>query len=378
MLCRECFIPLMKSSLEMIRYFKFSFLLVLFQSVTFAQSEAIRLGATLPLSGDVSTYGNLIRDGIILASEDLNKKGIPIELFFEDVPTPGAQALSAINKLISQSKIEALAGNFWNPVIPIIAPELAKNKISSFHSAVADDLILNANDFVFSTNHKIKDEAYRLAEYAYNVLGAKTAGVLSISTTFGDHYQKHFISKFIELGGKVVVNDNTLLDQPDVKPALSKILLKKPDVFFAAYFGTNLGTVLKQAKQLNINSKILSVYEADDPSVLSVAGRAAEGLHFFVSEPKVITNKIIEYRERFKIRFGYKSRILADNAYDATMILAEAIQLCKSDKICIRDQIYKIKNYNGVSGTFSIDPDGATSKSFILKTVKNGEFVVEE
>lgn len=353
-------------------------ILILLSSSAFSQTEVIKLGATLPLSGDVATYGNLIKDGIVLASEDLKKKGITTELYFEDVPSPGVKALSAINKLIDKDKIQGLAGNFWNPVIPIIASALSKNSMPSFHTAVADDLILNANDFVFSTNHKIKDEACQLAEYAYNNMGARTAGVLSISTTFGDHYQKHFIERFKSLGGKVLVNDTTMLDQPDVKPALSKISKSNPDVFFAAYFGTNLGVILKQARELNIKSKILSVYEADDPSVLSIAREAAEGLKFFVSEPKEINENIKDYRDRFKLRFGYSPRILADNAYDATMILAQALHQCNSDKTCAKDLIYKTTNYRGVSGTFSIDSDGATSnKGFVLKTVKNGQFVGE-
>lgn len=360
------------------KFLNFYFLLVLLPSIAIASPEPIRLGATLPLTGDVASYGNLIRDGIILASEDLRKQGQSIELYFEDVPSPGPNALSAINKLVSQNRIDALAGNFWNPVIPIVAPVISHNNLPSFHSAVADDLILGVNDFVFSTNHKIKNEAYRLAEYARNALGAKTAGVLSIATTFGDHYQKHFASRFNELGGKIVVNDSTLLDQPNVKPALSKVLLKKPDVFFAAYFGTNLGAVLKQARQLNIDTRILSVYEADDPSVLSVAGSAAEGLRFFVSEPDVITEKIKQYRKHFEARFGYPSRILADNAYDATMILAKAISRCKADRFCIKDYVYKIRDYDGVSGSFSIDAEGATDKGLVLKTVRDGKFVIEK
>lgn len=340
-----------------------------------AAEDEIRLGATLPLTGDLASYGNLIKDGIELAVDDLKKNGTGVKVFYEDVPVPGPAALTAINKLVSQDKIQGLTGNFWNPAIPIMAPVIMRNKIPAFHTAAADDLILDSGDYIFSTNTKIKDEAFRLADHAWNELHAKTASVLFISTTFGDHFQKHFIQRFTELGGKVLFVDKTNLGDSDLRPSLLRVRGSNPDVFFAAYFGNNLGITLKQAREVGIRQPILGDYESEDPSVLETAGPAAEGLQFFVGEAEQGSPAAEAFRAKFKERFHYEPRILGANSYDATLILVNALVHCKGVPECTKDEIYRTKDYEGASGRFSIDAEGAAQKQFFLKTVESGAFV---
>ncbi len=297
-----------------------------------------------------------------------------MSISYEDVPAPGPLAVSVINKLISEDHIQGIAGNFWNPVIPIMAPAIMRNKVVTFHTAAADDPILDAGDYIFSTNTKIRDEAQRVADYVYNDLGARSACVLYIGTNFGENYYKHFVARFEKLGGNVPYFDLTKLGENDLRTVLMKVKNSACQVFFAAYFGTNLGLVLKQAKIAGIHKQILAVYEAEDPSVIEVAGDAAEGLRFFVPEPVVDTETIKNYKERFVKRFGYSPRILGSNAYDATTILVTSLVECKGDPECTKTKIYRLQDYPGVSGTFSIDSDGAAQKNFVLKTIRNGKF----
>jgi branched-chain amino acid transport system substrate-binding protein len=338
-------------------------------------SLPLRFGATLPLTGDIAPYGTLIRDGIELAVSDLKTRGIDVAMSYEDVPSPGPIAVTAIRKLISENKIQGLAGNFWNPAIPIMAPAILQNKVVAFHTAAADDLILAAGDLIISTNTKIRDEAAHVAEYAYQALHARTACVLYIGTTFGENYKKHFADRFVELGGTIAYSELTSLGDSDHRGVLTKVKNSPCNVFFAAYFGTNLGLVLKQAQSVGVKKTTLSVYEAEDPSVIEVAGEAAEGLKFFVAEPVSDNDVTTSFKDRFAKRFGYAPRILASNAYDATTILALKFSQCQGDSECAKKKIYEIHDYVGVSGTFSIDPDGAAQKPFVLKTVKSGRFV---
>jgi branched-chain amino acid transport system substrate-binding protein len=346
-----------------------------FSSAVRAGEEEIRIGATLPLTGDLASYGNLIKDGIELALSDLRAEGLNVKVFYEDVPAPGPAALTAVQTLINTDHVQGIAGNFWNPAIPIMAAPILQNRILTFHTAAADDLILNAGDYIVSTNTKIKDEAYKLAEYAYNTLHARTACVLYISTTFGDHYQMHFIERFTKLGGKILSLDKTNLGDSDLRTPLTKVRSLNPDVFFAAYFGNNLGLVLKQAREIGVKQQILSVYESEDPSVLSVAGPAAEGLRFFVGEAESETPSVKDFRVRFEARFHYAPRVLASNAYDATKILVHALDQCRGSTECAKDEVYLVKDYDGASGKLTIDSEGGAEKPFVLKTVRDGKFV---
>ena len=262
------------------------FSLVNLLALQFISAEEIKLGATLPLSGNYATYGNLIKDGIELAVDELNSSEMPIKVFYEDVPLPGKVIATAINKLLNQDKIHALAGNFWNPAIPVMSPYIERKGIPAFHTAIADDLVLGASDFIFSTNGKIKDEAKLLAEYAYETKGARKACILYILTTFGENYAQYFEKYFKQLGGEVILNDSIHLTDVDYRAALTKVKSKKPDLLMAGFFGTNIGTLLKQARELNFEKPILGTYETEDPSAIKVAKKHADGVLYYSPEPK--------------------------------------------------------------------------------------------
>lgn len=259
--------------------------------------------------------------------------------------------------------------------MPPMAPTIEKNKIIAFHTASASDSILNAGDFIFATNIKVQNEARHVAEYAFNNLRARTASVLYVTTDFGQDYKKYFTERFAELGGKILSSDTNSPGSNDFRTELTRVKAKNPDVVFAAHLGPTLGILLKQARSLGVNTQVLGVYEAEDPSVLETAGKSAEGLQFFVPEPILVTDKIQQFQKEFNARYGHAARILASNAYDATKLLVEALSQCKLDSECTKLKLYNLSNYDGVSGKFSIAKDGGTEKDFVLKTVENGNFL---
>ncbi|HIH21230.1 MAG TPA: hypothetical protein HA222_01020, partial [Candidatus Diapherotrites archaeon] len=71
--------------------------------------------------------------------------------------------------------------------------------------------------------------------------------------------------------------------------------------------------------------------------------------------------------------------VYSANAYDSFKILAATIKECKSDSGCVLQEISGLKGYAGANGQFSLDERGvAKFEQILLKTVKNGKFVVLE
>jgi ABC-type branched-subunit amino acid transport system substrate-binding protein len=68
----------------MLRIFYLLFFVFLLISNTRAESEPLRLGMMAPLSGDFAEYGAHIKNGILLAQENLKSEGIDTEIFYED------------------------------------------------------------------------------------------------------------------------------------------------------------------------------------------------------------------------------------------------------------------------------------------------------
>lgn len=307
-----------------------------------------------------------------MAVEDLKKDGVEAELFIEDTPFSGAGVISSINRLLNANQVDAIAGNFSNMAMFAMGNILERAKIPTFHTAAVDPAIANFPRYVFSTNVRIKDEAYHLAQYLYGQ-GYKRAGVITIQTNFGESYRDFFEERFLQLGGEIVASESFQIQDIDYKSQLTKLREKKPDVLFAACFGGFLGRVLKQTRELKMPAPVYSVYESEDRSVLDASQGAADGLRYFVSISDANAS-FIEFRRRYLDKYKREPGTFAANAYDATILLGRAFKRCSMDRGCVVDELYRTRGFNGVSGLISIEHDGVALKSFVLKEVRDGEF----
>ncbi len=194
----------------------------------------------------------------------------------------------------------------------------------------------------------------------------------------GDSYQKHFINKFEELGGNVLVYESVNLGETDFKSTLTKIKRSNPDVILAIHISNELGLILKEIKELGIESKIISYYQAENPVVIDVAKNAAEGLIVSSPESGEKTNTQINFEKEYYVRFNSFPTVLTTNAYDALNIQVNAYKECNGERECIKEYMYSLKDYDGVSGVINIGSDGTAIKEIIFKIVKDGKFIYYE
>jgi len=340
-----------------------------------AESTPVKLGATLPLSGNLATYGEQIRLGMELAAVDLKARGTGVEIVSEDTPMSGPVVISTLRKLMTGSKVQGIAGNFSNPAMLSMAPLLRGAPLVAMHTAAMDDEILAASGgWIFSTNTRIRDEAKRLAEYAHGT-GARRAAIVTIETNFGLAYREHFKRSFEALGGSIVADENYQLGDTDYRAQLTKVRAAKPEIVFGATFGHFLGLTLRQARELGIAAPFISVYESEDRSVLEAAGAHANGLRYFTSYAPTAEGGAAEVRRRLAERLQQAPSTFSLNAYDATVLLAEAVVKCSGASPCVADTLRRVKDYDGVSGRLSIGADGAAERSFYLNEVRDGKFV---
>jgi branched-chain amino acid transport system substrate-binding protein len=346
---------------------------------TVKEDNTIKIGVLAPLTGDLSTMGERMRNGMDMARDDIlkNDSSENIEIIYEDVSCDAKQSISALNKLISVDNIRIIGGSFclvsYVPTIPITE----KTKVISFNTAANPDVVLN-NKYVFSTNVAIKDDSEKLTDFATNDLKANTAAIVYLETPFGKDYDKYITKDFSDKGGKITGHYAKPFDAKDFRTELTKIKGENPDVIFIIHFSDSLGLFLRESKELGINSKILGYYEGDDPAALNIAKDAAEGFIISSSDPTIDSEKIKDFEKRYEEKYKAKPDVVAANSYDALMLQVETYKKCNGNTDCIALELHKVKDYSGVSGEITINPDGSTTKPTIFKIVKNGGFVKYE
>lgn len=363
-------------SLRFVRAISFAVILsyvILGSSASRAAPTRTAIGATVPLKGNLASYGHRIRAGIEVAQEELRKNGVEFELTIEDTPISGSGAITALRSLIDSRRVGGLAGNFSNVAMVSFAPILRRTNTLAMHTAAMDDEILaQSGGVVFSTNVRVRDEAFRAATHLIHE-GARRVAVVTINTSFGMGYRRHFIDAFTKLGGVIVADESYELGETDYRSQIVRVKQGRPDAIYAATFGHFLGLTTKFIRTAGITAPIFSVYESEDPSVIQAGGDATEGLKYFVSynSPTVESSTY----QRLKEKLGHDPRSFSLFAYDATMLLATARNECQFDFECSKTKLLSTKNYNGLSGVFSIGTDGAADRPFYLHMIRDGRFV---
>jgi branched-chain amino acid transport system substrate-binding protein len=131
------------------------FILFLVTSSAFSenQNEEIRLGIMAPLTGDYATAGLDIQRGAEIAASELRENNFNIKLIFENACLP-AEGVSAVKKLLSSDKIDALASNYCLITLNAILPIVNENKLVTFQNSVSPLELINQSPYMYTAREK--------------------------------------------------------------------------------------------------------------------------------------------------------------------------------------------------------------------------------
>jgi branched-chain amino acid transport system substrate-binding protein len=343
-----------------------------------ASKGPIKIGVILPLTGDIADIGQGQKNAIELAFEQL--KDSNIQLIFEDDRLQINDDVTAAQKLINVDKVDALIGPSWSGAALAVAPIAESNKTLLISPSASTPSLTTAGDYVFRVFPSDDAPVKMVADFAFNNLEVKKAAVLYDLANDSFAQEKNYIkSEFEKLGGKIVIEESFKTKDKDFKTQLLKIKNSEAAIVFFSAWPAETGIFLKQAKELNLKQSFISLDTVvEDPSVITIAKEAAEGL-IYQSPAKPENKEHMDYLANFKDKYKKDPPAYTAEAYDCLILVVKAIKESNRTKESIKDRLYQIgQNYMGASGEITFDKNGDVSKSFILKTVKNGQFVPYE
>ena len=303
-----------------------------------------------------------------MEKEDVNKQ---VELIYEDEMCDPQTAITAYRSLRLKG-VNVIIGAFCSPSTLAIAPLAEQDKVILITPASSAETISQAGDYIFRNHVFSSQRGIKLGEFAAN----KFDSIATIYDKSNDAFvltEKSLVEKIQEKNKIVLERQGVLGTATDFKTELIKIKASKPS---AIYIGTLMpisALIVKQMKELNMTAQII----ADDATVidknfLDAIGNMSEEIFFVSSDFDQETN--LEFWNLYTERFGKNPTVFAAQSYNL-MILANIIsEKCKNgDSICVKEYLYQIKNYSGVSGSTTFDVNGDAVKSLIIKTIKNGQ-----
>lgn len=333
--------------------------------------DVVKIGVAGPLSGEIAHLGKAMENGVALAIEDLNARGVTIGgrkavfvMQSEDDAADPKQGTAVAQKLVdagvkavighANSGTTVPASRIYNAagVVQIspsaTTPAYTRQKFAGAFRVVANDNMLGRS----------------LGRYAVNELGARRIAVIDDRSAYGQGVADEFI-KSAEAsvpGLKIIGREFTTAKASDFSAILTRIRAKKPDLVFFGGMDATAGGVLRQMKALGMALPFMGGDGICTEALPTLAGGTLRDGAVYCAEAGGIDaaheKAVADFVARFHARFRSDIQTYAPHAYDATMTVAAAMRQAGSTDPGKFLPVLRQIQYPGLTGTIRFDANG--------------------
>lgn len=362
----------------MIKYFIKLILLVniFFVTSVFAEVREVDFGVLIPLTGNAADQGEWERKGFELAREEINSANkYKVNLIYEDVSGADAKAgVQAYKSLMFKKKVPVVF-SYGSGVGMALTPLVNQDKVVQMGVATGTPAYSSEGDYTFRNFPSASLEADFNVRVLKESLKLDDIAILQVDNAYGEGYKKAFLEKF---KGNIVFQQTYDPGETDFRTLILKVRNSKAKLLYLIAYTNDGALILKQLRQLSFNLPVLGTGGiAGGENFFKLVGDSAEGLYVFGAKFDGKHPFLKSYNEKYNVTFNNPAQVIfAARAYDALKIVISTLDQCPSaEATCIKDELYKIKDYPSVCGNISFDKNGDINSNFAGYQIKGREFV---
>ena len=349
--------------------------------------QVVKIAHAGPVSGGIAHIGKDTENGVRLAVEDLNAqalviggKKIKFELAAEDDAGDPRQATAVAQKLCDQ-KVAGVVGHLQSgtsiPASAVYAkcdmphitasasnPDLTKPGHKTTFRLIANDNALGAALALFGADH----------------LKIKTVAIIDDRTAYGQGVASVFKATALQKGVKVVAEEFTSDKATDFMAILTSIKNKKPDAIFYGGLDAQAGPMLRQMEQLGLSGvKYFGGDALCTEKLPELASKTQALKNVTCATGGASVDKMqggADWKKRYDAKFPGQFQIYSPYAYDATMVLADAMKRANSVDPKVFNAFISKTDYKGVTANIAFTSKGElTTPAVTLYTYNDGRRV---
>lgn len=319
--------------------------------------EPIKIGIMYGLTGPVASLGEQMRDGAILAVDEINKNGgingRDIELLIEDHQFDTKTAVSAFQKLTDINKVNII--HTVGSAVALALKPLAESKKILLFADASHPKITQDSSLTLRHSNIASSDALTLAE-AVAKEQPKKVGLVYINDDWGIIFRSEF-EKYIKnlLPGVEIWVESHNQKEIDFRTQLIKINSFNPDAVVVSSFGPAPGLIIKQLRDLKFTGKIFAnngiVLSSDAQKILGEDG--LRGI-YYQSYPELPE----AFKNLYQKKFSSKPEIFSMYVFTDFEILASAIKNVGPNPEKMARFIRGLGTFNGTYETVEISSQG--------------------
>jgi branched-chain amino acid transport system substrate-binding protein len=359
-----------------------------------AADPVVKIGVDLPMSGGDASNGIPTNNGVILAVDQANAKGLPggikLQVYTLDDAVQGTHDPAAgaqnIKTFAADPSVLGVVGPFNSNVAQAEIPvSNDAGLVLISPSNTNDGLTIGESAKRLRTSHPNEITYFRVCTRDQNQgragaelarkLGFKRVYVVDDNETYGKGLADVFDHDFKAMGGTILGHDHLTKNQQDFKALLTRIKATNPDaVYFGGVTVTGGGLLRKQMADAGMsNVPYMGGDGISDEEFLKIAGPMANNSYYTVAAPDINRLPSAEaFIKDYKAKFHSDPGPYSANAYAAAQVIIHAIaEAAKADggKVPTRAAVLKYvaatKDLPTPIGAVGFDKNGDTTNGVI-------------
>jgi branched-chain amino acid transport system substrate-binding protein len=291
--------------------------------------DNIFVGILGPMTGPNVDIGCTMRDGAILAMEEINAKGgINGKKFtwtiVDDEASP-AKSVNGAKKLIFKDKVDFIIGPANSGCALAVGEVTVPNKIVNIVPGQNANLTAPDRDYVFRCSLTDKEIAIKMMEFLGDEF--KKVAVIHDTTGYGEHWYKTLMALLKGRGVQVVADESFEVNIFDLTPHATRIAQSGAEILVFLGVGGDVPTLAKAERRIGLKIPHLGTNGFGCQTVIDLGAKDVEG---YIFPDTVDMNKKAwqmfrdKYRQRFNIPVVFTQHP-PSQAYDAVYMLSQAL-----------------------------------------------------
>ena len=323
--------------------------------------------------------GTAMLHGAQLAIDEANARGgycgKPFRLkIHNDAATWGASSNEMV-KMVYDDKVWAMLGSISGDSTHIALRVSLRAELPMVNSAATDPTIPETIiPWILTSIQDDREQSYTLARRIYSDLGFKRVALLRVNERYGRFGVLKFRDASRRLGHPVVIEQKFMPGDNDFKRQLEVINDSRVDAIVLWADAPAAAAILKQMRGMGMKQPVFGSARVMGEPLLPNAGSAAEGLEVvYPFDPNRDDPSWLAFQKRFEAAYHAKTDSFSALAFDTMNILLDSICRAGLNRGEIRNALYAVEHYKGVTGEMVFDPNAKNVATLFLGKVHNGQ-----
>lgn len=332
--------------------------------------------------GVITTYSRNMAtlEGALLAADDLNAAGgvklengpASLRILSEDNETRPETAVSKALLLINRKQAVALVGLPMSISAIPVARVARQSRVPMISTLSTHPETTRGNEYAFRMTFVNSFQAQEMARFAVERLGLHKVAVLSNEASeYSSDLAQAFQEALPRLGGEIVSSETFVDDERfgEVEAQLLRIRESGAEALFMPYHSRAARLHMLKARALGVQAVFLG---SDTWNTIGLGPEPLVAGSYFIDvwTPDLPSEKTAAFVESYEHRFGTVPTTSAALAYDAIVLLAEAIRRQgKADPASIRTGLASLGAFEGVTGAMFFEGTGDPKRSAVIRKI---------